>query len=427
MTAPAPSPRTLPLSAAELEDGQNILPPDAVRWAESDSSPSPAYSEARYRASSSQAPAVERGRFRRCPNRAELLADLPFGEDPQWPALPLRVLQRSATAVNCKGSLDDVADTFFEEALKAGMLQLCPSAPFPPIRHPAPRGRPLRKAFSTMSVQSVASPSSQEGGISPVDRPGNPAAAPGPPGFPGRPLRRYEHPVREEPSRDFISPKGHLGVASGRSIDAELSGDQICGGNEQPAEGWDTSWPAWRSSLKVSWAALRRHSSRGGPSIRRRPESAPCISSLLKPRPASVLQRHPAGGDEGDAKEEHSVRREAGARKVASHVGNPCEEDPINASNSGATVQFADWTMFVKQLRGYTGGPLELVARLPSKCSSLPKAGMRDMPYVLKEPYPPIPSDRLHSNICSINALIASRRRALSKSGIADVGSQMST
>mmetsp|Transcript_21431 Transcript_21431/g.50263 ORF Transcript_21431/g.50263 Transcript_21431/m.50263 type:complete len:84 (+) Transcript_21431:176-427(+) len=83
--------------------------------------------------------------------------------------------------------------------------------------------------------------------------------------------------------------------------------------------------------------------------------------------------------------------------------------------------------MFVKQLRGYTGGPLELVARLPSKRSSLPKAGMRDMPYVLKEPYPPIPSDRLHSNICSINALIASRRRALSKSGIADVGSQMST
>ncbi|CAE7516602.1 unnamed protein product [Symbiodinium sp. CCMP2592] len=224
--------------------------------------------------------------------------------------------------------------------------------------------------------------------------------------------------VREEPSRDFISPKGHLGVASGRSIDAELAGEQTRDGNGQPAEGWDTSWPAWRSSLKVSSAALRRHSSRGGPSICRRPESAPCISSLLKPRPASVLQRHPAGGDEGDVKEEHSVRRGAGARNVASHVGNPCEEDPTSASTSGATVQFADWTMFVKQLRGYTGGPLELVARLPSKRNSLPKAGMRDMPYVLKEPYPPIP---LHSNICSINALIASRRRALSKNGI-DVG-----
>lgn len=414
--------RTLPLSAAELEDGQNILPPDAVRWAESDSSPSPAYSEARYRVSAQAPSIVRRGRWA-CPNRAELhTADLPFGEDPQWhPALPLRVLQRAATAGNRKGSLEHVADTVLEEALQVDM-QMCPSAPFPPIRHPAPRGRPLRKAFSTMSVQSVVSPSSQEGGISPVDRPGFPAAAAGPPGFPGRPLRRYEHAVREESGRDFTSPKGHL-AAGGRSIDAKL-GDQVCAGNEQPAEGWDTaSWPAWRSNLKVSSAALRRHSSRAGPALRR-PESAPCISSLLKP--TSVRQRHPAGGDEGDAKEEHSIKGGAGPQQVALHVGNPCEEDPTSASSSGAensTVQFADWTMFVKQLRGYTGGPLELIARLPSKRNSLPKAtSMRNMPYVLKEPYPPIPSDRLHSNICSINALIASRRRALSKSGIADVG-----
>ena len=46
-------------------------------------------------------------------------------------------------------------------------------------------------------------------------------------------------------------------MASGRSIDAELSGDQICGGNEQPAEGQDAS-KSWLTALLAAVALLDR-------------------------------------------------------------------------------------------------------------------------------------------------------------------------
>ncbi|CAE7215062.1 imp1 [Symbiodinium necroappetens] len=56
-------------------------------------------------------------------------------------------------------------------------------------------------------------------------------------------------------------------------------------------------------------------------------------------------------GDEGDAKEEHSIKGGAGPQQVALHVGNPCEEDASHPQPVPKLRQFADWTMFVKQLR----------------------------------------------------------------------------
>lgn len=57
---------------------------------------------------------------------------------------------------------------------------------------------------------------------------------------------------------------------------------------------------------------------------------------------------------------------------------------------------------------------------LPQRRLSVPRRAGRGMPYVLKEPFPLAPSSNLTANICGIQALLAGRRAAWSKSGLVD-------
>ncbi|CAE7559390.1 unnamed protein product [Symbiodinium natans] len=413
MAVHAPSPRALSPSAAELEEILSFLPPNAVRWAESDSSPSPSHSEARHRASASKQASAPEGHFRlACPHRAELPAELPFDSGPRGhPALPLYALARS-TAVARKTSLDHAASS--GEGLRVDWADPCPNKSFPAIRHPAPRGRPLRKYFSSVTLTESAR--SQDGGCVPAaDVADAPALAAGPPAFPGRGLRRYVNPVRDAEKREAPETQSPKSLKSSEGFPEVFAGFS----RSTDQEGLDkASWPAWRSSSKAALADMR-HPPRSR--LRRRPESAPCISSLLNP-----TSLRSSAGDVSAVQAEAGTVGGAGDVEAVPRAGRLCAEDAMArplpaATTSDCLPQLAAWTMFAKQFRGHSGGPLELIARLPCKRYALPKAkGMQDMPYVLKEPYPAAPSDSLCSNIYNINALIASRRRALSKSGIVD-------
>eukprot|EP00435_Cladocopium_sp_Y103_P028897 s662_g7.t1 len=60
---------------------------------------------------------------------------------------------------------------------------------------------------------------------------------------------------------------------------------------------------------------------------------------------------------------------------------------------------------------------------LPSRRYAVPPKG--GIPFALKEPYPEAPRQGyLCSNISGINALLASRRSALSRSGVLDAASK---
>lgn len=127
------------------------------------------------------------------------------------------------------------------------------------------------------------------------------------------------------------------------------------------------------------------------------------ISEKAQPQSNSSDQAHSAPQDKAT---------------VLSSDGNDVEKDDASALQASITAALTrNWSGFKKGVLKTSASAGTL---LPQRRISAPRRVGRGMPYVLKEPFPQAPSVNLTSNICGIEALLAGRRAAWSKSGLMD-------
>lgn len=127
------------------------------------------------------------------------------------------------------------------------------------------------------------------------------------------------------------------------------------------------------------------------------------ISEKAQPQSSSPDQPHTAHQEEAT---------------VLSRAGNDAGKDDATALQASITAALTrNWSGFKKGVLKTSASAGTL---LPQRRISAPRKAGRGMPYVLKEPFPQAPSVNLTSNICGIEALLAGRRAAWSKSGLMD-------
>lgn len=169
--------------------------------------------------------------------------------------------------------------------------------------------------------------------------------------------------------------------------------------------------PCWQASkgAKVKAAELS--------SRMRRPESAPCISALVnRPQVRSKTASTGTGAKSTERKARPKPVASPDAEPGDAHDGKADPELSRYCQAFAAAVENFKGERYVQVLNSST-------ASLPSRRYSLPPKG--GIPFALKEPYPEAPRQGfLCSNISGINALLASRRSALSRSGILDAASK---
>jgi len=138
----------------------------------------------------------------------------------------------------------------------------------------------------------------------------------------------------------------------------------------------------------------------------------------------------PQAQTEGEAfcRKEAEEEEEKEAEKESSVPERPppvAEEKDQTSQPALVTLQ-ATVTAALKE--GLAGGKRNVLMKgsasagtlLPHRRLAPVRLAGKGMPYVLKEPFPGAPSDLLTSNICGIEALLASRRAAWWKSGLLD-------
>lgn len=268
------------------------------------------------------------------------------------------------------------------------------------MRHASFRGSPLRRPFTSFVPQDDWCPPEVKTSSEPTpsrERKGHPA-------LPGRALRRCFSSVSASRSQGIDSPWRREGDSGPTGSRVTLTACNSAGSSPINSMRGSPHWPRWQASKVRSSEQSSRL---------RRPESAPCIGELVNKQQVRVKTAP------------------TGARKVRPKAVPPDAEsgrtDVADDSKAVHPELSRYCQAFAAAVENFRGERVQVLnastVTLPSRRYAVPPKG--GIPFALKEPYPEAPRQGyLCSNISGINALLASQRSALSRSGVLDAASK---